>query len=202
MKNKVKKENKVNSNLTVVIKSFLFFVMGIMLTLIIFGGIYLVDLVYNAKTGNNKKPLFGAYVIVTESMIPTINVNDAVVVKRVEDDNVGVGDIVTFSASSGYYAGYSITHRIVGKYITQSGDFVYRTKGDNNDREDISLVSTDSILGKVILRIPMVGYIQSFVLSPIGFVISIIIPVVIVILYESFRITALWKKRKKEIEII
>ena len=202
MKSKKKKNSKISIVLTGVIKSFLFFVLIIMLSLILFGSVYLVDLVYNAKMGTNKKPLFGAYVIVTESMVPTIKVNDAVIIRRVDDNNINVGDIITFSANSGYYAGYSITHRIVGKYINQNGNFVYRTKGDNNDREDNDLVSNDNIFGKVVLKIPMVGYIQRFVFSSIGFVVSIILPVFVVILYEVFRISMLWNKRKKELEIV
>lgn len=202
MKQKKKKINNINKIFLFVIKSFLSFILVFMSLLIVFGGIYLIDLVYNVKTGKNNTPLFGAYVIVTESMEPTISVNDAVVVKRVSDDDVNVGDIITFSSNTGYYAGYSITHRIVAKLINRSGNFVYRTKGDNNAKADMSLVSNDSILGKVILKLPKVGYIQAFVLSPVGFVVSIIFPVILVILYEIFRIFTLWKKRKKEIEVI
>lgn len=202
MKQKKKKINNINKIFLFVIKSFLSFILVFMSLLIILGGIYLIDLVYNVKTGKNNTPLFGAYVIVTESMEPTISVNDAVVVKRVSDDDVNVGDIITFSSNTGYYAGYSITHRIVAKLINRSGNFVYRTKGDNNAKADMSLVSNDSILGKVILKLPKVGYIQAFVLSPVGFVVSIIFPVILVILYEIFRIFTLWKKRKKEIEVI
>lgn len=202
MKQKKKKINNINKIFLFVIKSFLSFILVFMSLLIILGGIYLIDLVYNVKTGKNNTPLFGAYVIVTESMEPTISVNDAVVVKRVSDDDVNVGDIITFSSNTGYYAGHSITHRIVAKLINRSGNFVYRTKGDNNAKADMSLVSNDSILGKVILKLPKVGYIQAFVLSPVGFVVSIIFPVILVILYEIFRIFTLWKKRKKEIEVI
>lgn len=203
MKEKTKSSQfKLNAVFNVLVRSFLFFILVILLLLILFGLIYVGDLLYNVKTGEKNNPLFGAYIIVTESMVPTINVNDAVIVKRIDDEEINIGDIITFSPNIGYYAASSVTHRIVGKQITNKGTFVYRTKGDNNEREDLSLVYEDNIYGKVILTLPMVGYIKRFVLSPGGFVFSVVIPVLFVILYEVFRIVILYRKRNKEIEII
>ena len=72
--------------------------------------------------------------------MPTINVNDGVVVQRVlEENSLKVGDVITFSSRDINYEGLTVTHRIVGKQIVQSGEFVYRTKGDNNNVEDSSL---------------------------------------------------------------
>ena len=193
---------KVNNIFNVLVRSFLFFVLVVLSLLIIFGLIYVGDLLYNVKTGEHDNPLFGAYIIVTESMVPTINVNDAVIVKRVDGEKINIGDIITFSPETGYYAGLSITHRIVGKQISDTGKVVYRTKGDNNDKEDLSLVYDRNIYGKVVLKLPMVGYIKKFVLSPGGFVVSLVIPVLFVVLYEVFRIVILFKKKNKEIEII
>lgn len=203
MKDKIKKRQfKLNNFFNVLIRLFLFFILAVLLLFILFSLIYVSDLLYNVKTGKTDNPLFGAYVVVTESMVPTINVNDAVIVKRVDDHKIDVGDIITFSPDTGYYAGLSITHRIVGKQITNNGSFVYRTKGDNNEKEDLSLVYERNIYGKVVLRLPMIGYIRKFVLSPGGFVVSLVIPVVFVVLYEVFRIVLLYRKKNKEIEII
>ena len=159
------------------------------------------DSFYNSSKGIVKSPLLGAYVVVTESMVPTINVNDAIVVKRANAKTLKVGDIITFSSNDIYYNGWTITHRIVEK-SDDNGNVVYRTKGDNNDLVDSAAVDFDNIYGKVILRIPKIGYLHKFISTPFGFILSIIIPVLLVIIYEVWRILTAWNQRYKEVEIL
>lgn len=184
-------------------RAFLLAVFILFLLLIIFFIFYFGDLLYNIKTGNTKVPLFGAYVIVSPSMVPTIKVNDAIIIRRAKEDELEIGDIITFSSSDPSYKGLTITHRIVGKQTVQNGGYVYRTKGDNNNVEDSSLVKYDDIYGKVILKIPKLGYIQKFLLTPFGFIISILIPILLVIIFDIVRIYRMIKRKREEvIEII
>ena len=132
--------------------------------------------------------MFGAYVIVSPSMVPTINVNDGIVVQRVDKEvNLKVGDVITFESNDISYDGLTVTHRIVGKQLVQTGEYVYRTKGDNNVKEDSSLVKFPDIYGKVVMKIPMIGYIYNFLTTPVGFIISIIIPITIIIFSNVLR---------------
>lgn len=179
-------------------KSFLVSVLILFIILIVCVVLYFCDSLYNIKRGNNKTPLFGAYVIVSQSMVPTIKVNDAIIIKRAESDALEIGDIITFSSRASSYFGLTITHRIIEKQQSQSGDYVYRTKGDNNNSADSSLVQNSDIYGKVILKIPKIGYIQKFVSTPSGFIISILIPTSFVVIYDVIRIILLLKKRKEE----
>lgn len=160
------------------------------------------DSVYNASKGFTKSPLLNTYIIVTESMVPTINVNDAIVIKRVKDNTLDIGDIITFSSSDKYFNGLTITHRIVGRQLDIDGNYIYRTKGDNNALEDTALVNGDSIYGKVVMKLPKIGYIHNFVSSPGGFVLSIILPVLLVIVYEAWRIYKTIKQKYAEVEIL
>ena len=151
--------------------------------------IYFGDQFLGIKVGTSKMPMFGAYVIVSPSMVPTINVNDGVVVQRIEQQNsLNIGDVITFSSRDIDYEGLTITHRIVGKQIIQSGELVYRTKGDNNIVEDSSLVKFSDIYGKVVMKIPMIGYIYNFLTTPFGFIISIIIPILIIFACNIYRV--------------
>lgn len=184
-------------------RAFLIAVFILFLLLIIFFICYFGDLLYNIKTGNNKAPLFGAYVIVSPSMVPTIQVNDAIIVRRANEDELEIGDIITFSSNDSSYKGLTITHRIVGKQAVQNGDYVYRTKGDNNNVEDMSLVRYGDVYGKVILKIPKLGYIQKYLLTPFGFITSILVPILLVIIFDIIRIFRMIKQKKEEeIEII
>lgn len=151
--------------------------------------IYFGDQYLSIKVGMSRMPMFGAYVIVSPSMVPTINVNDGVVVQRVLEQNaLNVGDVITFSSRDIDYEGLTVTHRIVGKQIVQSGEFVYRTKGDNNNVEDSSLVKFSDIYGKVIMKIPMIGYVYKFLTNPFGFTIAILIPIMVIIISNIYRV--------------
>ena len=135
------------------------------------------DTLYNVKKGNNVVPLIGGYVIITPSMVPTIMVKDAVLVKRVSDNELTIGDIITFKSSDNRYKGLIITHRVVGTQTISSGSLVYRTKGDNNKIEDSAVVDFKNIYGKVVLKFPKLGYLKDFISKPIGFIILIVIPI-------------------------
>ncbi|MDD5888227.1 MAG: signal peptidase I [bacterium] len=185
-------------------RSFLCAVLVFFIIFFVFMVSYFGDLFYNLRQGNNKFPLFNAYVIVSPSMVPTIMVNDAIVVKREDGGMLNIGDIITFSSADASYPGLTVTHRIVSKQKAQNGNYIFRTKGDNNNIEDPTLVSEDSIYGKVILKIPKLGYIRKFLLTSYGFFFGIVIPAVAIIILDILKIF----KRKKhkcsddELEII
>ena len=136
----------------------------------------------NVKNGKETNPLFSAYVIVSPSMVPTIDVNDAIVIKRIDNDKYNVGDIITFNSADYKYKGLTVTHRIVGEQNISTGDLVYRTKGDNNRIEDAALVAQSSIYGRVILKLPKIGYVSRFIKTPLGFLIFVVSPIVVVFL--------------------
>ena len=135
-------------------RSFMISILFIVCGLLVFASVIVGDVIYNAKNGNNVVPLFGGYIIITPSMVPTIKINDAVVVKRVEDNELKIGDIITFKSADARYTGLTVTHRVVGSQKISSGDLVYRTKGDNNKIEDSAVVDMNSIYGKVVLKLP------------------------------------------------
>ena len=185
-------------------KSFLY---AVFIFFIIFGSfmiVYFGDLFYNFKRGNNKLPLFNAYVIISPSMVPTIMVNDAIVVKRYDGIDLEVGDIITFSSNDPSYPGFTVTHRIVGRQLSRSGNYIFRTKGDNNNIEDSSIVSEDSIYGKVILKIPKLGYIRNFLLTSSGFMFIVFLPSLFIFVFAILKFFKyrFVKKIDDELEII
>lgn len=117
-------------------------------------------------------------------MVPTIKVEDAVVIQRKEQNELKKGDIITFTSNDPRYSGLTITHRIVGVEKSKDNKVYYRTKGDNNNTEDSSLVPYDNINGKVILRIPKIGYIQYALTSSYGIVFLVVIPCLGIVIYD------------------
>ena len=143
-----------------------------------------------------KNPLFGAYVIVSPSMVPTISVNDGIVIKRVDNDQYDVGDIITFVSNDANYKGLLVTHRIVHKKSITKNESIYTTKGDNNSLEDSAYVMTDAICGKVLFRIPKIGYVKDFFSKPIHYFLCLLIPAFIFVFYDIHRIISLFKKKR------
>lgn len=166
--------------------------------------VYFADLLYNISHGNSKTPLFDAYVIVSPSMVPTIKIDDAIVVKREDGEKLDIGDIITFSSIDPSYPGLTVTHRIVGKEKSSTGKYLFRTKGDNNNIMDPSIVEEDNIYGKVILKIPKLGVIRKFLMTSYGFMFGIVLPAIAIVFFDILK---LFKKNKKnvveeELEII
>ena len=112
--------------------------------------------------------IFGykSYIIKTNSMEPTIKINDVVITKKVEKQDLKIGDVITFLKK-----GEVITHR-----ITQIEDnSKYTTKGDNNNIEDTFKINYDDIEGKHILTIPYLGAIVRALDNKIVFLIITLI---------------------------
>ena len=157
-------------------------------------------LTFQSVSFNTVSPLFVTttlYVIVSPSMVPTIMINDAIVIKRVDNDKYKIGDIITFVSSDSNYKGLTITHRVVDKLGVSDKNSIYTTKGDNNQVIDPATVSTRDIYGKVLFKIPKIGYIQDFFAKPINYFICLVIPAIIFVLYDSCRIIYVVLKRKK-----
>ena len=145
----------------------------------------------------SKSPLFSTYVIVTPSMVPTIKIDDAIVVKRIDGDKYKVGDIITFESSDSNYEGLAVTHRIVEKHSLDKNTSVYTTKGDNNKVIDPVSVKTDDIYGKVLFKVPNAGKLQEFFSRPANYLYCLLLPAIIFVLYDVTKIFVLMKKKKK-----
>lgn len=158
---------------------------------------YVVDQYIAKKNNEMRSPLFGAYVIISPSMVPNINVYDAVVTMRVSESKIKLYDVITFLSQEIDTKGTPITHRVVGVLETSDGERAYRTKGDANPSEDRALIRQSEVLGKVMLRIPMIGYVKTFLSSKIGWLIAIVFPCVGIIGYDILKLTGLIKVKNE-----
>ena len=174
---------------------------SIIVILVLIGFIFLayyIDVTKNVNSGHWQAPLFGAYVIVSPSMVPVIKVQDAIVIKREEEYKIG--DVCTYLSKDPRYYGIMITHRIIGTDINDKGEKVYVFKGDANYSADQMSVSSDQIYGKVVMRIPKLGYIQYFLSSAYGWIIAIVVPCVGIITFDIMKLvknSKLLKNKRK-----
>lgn len=93
--------------------------------------------------------------IISNSMSPTLAPNSCVIVKEVPEDDLKVGDIITFvSHESSIYGNYN-THRIYDILINEeTGQKEYVTKGDFFSMPDEIHLRYGDIMGKYIRKVP------------------------------------------------
>ncbi len=152
---------------------------------------YFIDQKLGQQKGEKRNPLFGAYIIISTSMIPNINVYDAVLTARVQTEQIHVDDIITFISKEIETRGTPITHRVIGiVYDSEDKTKVlgYRTKGDHNNTADFALIRPEEVLGKVYLRIPKLGYIQIIMTKPIGWLLLVVVPCICIIFSDIIQL--------------
>lgn len=140
---------------------------------------------------------FQAYIVTTDSMEPELKSGEFIIVRKVRRGLLEVGDIITYKSK-----GEIITHR-----ITAISNEEFTTKGDNNSVEDFEKTTYDNICGKLVVGVPIVGKILSFLENQLIFLITILI---LLILYfyklnldekkENRRIKKDLEKKKKNKE--
>lgn len=152
---------------------------------------YIANKIY-IKKGTGYEPKFSIYTIATGSMVPNINVYDAVINMRVDDPNdLKVNDVITFRSTSPLSPNLTITHRIKEITTDESGNVCYVTKGDANNVEDAACAKFENVIGKVIIRIPALGHIQRFLASGAGWLLCILIPALVIIARDIMKLTRL-----------
>ena len=139
--------------------------------------IILYDMFLIVKTLINPKEtpdLFGikTFSIISQSMEPTINKHDIVIVNKVNEEDIKTNDIITFKINNEI-----ITHRIVS-IDKENYNYIYTTKGDNNEVSDIEKIDYNQIEGKVIATIPKIGAILTILKNKIVFAIILILLII------------------------
>lgn len=130
------------------------------------------------------------YVVSSSSMVPTLQVNDVLVVRDGGSwSTLAVGDVIVFDRPDG--EDRVIVHRIVDIDEMPDGERIVRTKGDANPA---SIPGTDypireeHYIGTVVYVMPGAGLITKVISPPVNY---IIIAVILVILFFSK-----WGKKK------
>ena len=129
--------------------------------------------------------------VLTGSMRPMLEPGDMIVTKKVQADNIAVGEVITYRVSNDTL----VTHRVI-EVLEENGSYRFRTQGDANNTEDQQLIESSNIVGSYVFKIPKGGYIANFTRSPIGFVVLIILPVLLLIAGEIKKV--LFEADKKE----
>jgi signal peptidase len=123
--------------------------------------------------------------VASESMSPTLEVGDLVIIQGAPASEIKEEDIIVFNTPG--ENSYTI-HRVITKEPLANGTFRFRTKGDATP-EDPDWIPEQNVQGRVLYRIPYIGWLA---LDPTILIILIAIIVIVIILWPENR-----RKRRK-----
>lgn len=140
---------------------------------------------------------FTPLVVKSQSMSPTFNEGDLIIIKECDPKKLVVGDIITFhTIINNEYA--LNTHRI--ENIADNGAArSFTTKGDNNAIADMHMISDGDVVGKYVTRLPAIGNFMNFLSSSTGFLLVIVLPMLLFFVYQVYHLVMVSINLKKAI---
>lgn len=137
--------------------------------------------------------------VVSDSMAPTFQAGDLILIRSCDPASLKEGDIVTFHTIINNEFALN-THRITeiqGPADARS----YVTKGDNNDIADIHMITDGDIVGKFVARLPHFGRVVEFLSSSMGFLLVIVLPLLIFFVYQVYHLVTVSIDLKKALAV-
>lgn len=109
--------------------------------------------------------------VLSPSMEPKYPTGSLIYLVDVDPARLEVDDVITYRISEKATA----THRIKEIIPDEDDSSIvrFRTKGDNNDNYDGSLVEFEQVEGKVIFCIPLLGHLAMYIRRPPGLYVAI-----------------------------
>ncbi len=124
------------------------------------------------------------------SMAPAIPKGSLVVVNRVPVRDIAAGDVITFTSHDKLS---TITHRVVTILDDDPTGNNFVTKGDANDDADTPIEAV-RIVGRVEKSVPYLGYGIDFLKQPLGLLLLIYLPALLIIIHEYRRLTDYYRR--------
>ena len=159
----------------------------------------------------NDRAIFGIkfYIVQTDSMSKSelnadldthFNAGDIVIIKNVKDPKaLQAGDIIAFMSTNSASYGETVTHMIREVKKNNEGRVLgYVTYGTNTGVDDEALVEPEYVLGAYAGKLPEVGNFFAFVKTTPGYIICILVPFLLLILYNGVNVIRLFRKYKRE----
>lgn len=159
-------------------------ILTIIVMIILFGILFTSGVILvNSYIRPNEVPSFFGwkpFIVLSGSMETQIMTGDIVVVKEVNTNDLKENDIIAFKDNEDIV----VTHRIVEIVKEDDGNIKYKTKGDNNNIEDDGYVYPNQVEGIYKFRVGKLGNLALFIQTPVGMVVCISIPLIMLLLIQ------------------
>lgn len=149
----------------------------------------------------NDRNLFGLrfYVVLSDSMSKTdFDAGDLVLIKEVDPTTLQEGDIIAYQSQNSENYGQTVTHKIRAKTTDPNGNPGFITYGTTTGVDDETVVTYPFILGKYQMALPKVGTFFQFLKTPQGYIICILIPFLLLIIYQGLNCVKIFKMYQAE----
>lgn len=149
----------------------------------------------------NDRNIFGyrAYIVLSDSMSATdFDAGDLVLVKEVDPTTLQAGDIIAYQSQDPENYGATVTHKIRAKTTDANGNTGFITYGTTTGVDDETVVTYPFILGKYQISLPGVGTFFQFLKTPQGYIVCILIPFLLLILYQGLNCVKIFRMYKAE----
>ena len=180
--------------------------------LVVFTVFMMVFTIFTVTTvDKNDRNVFGYkfYIVQSDSMSLSeknkdlkihFDAGDIVVVKNPTDPRaLQPGDVISFMSVNDVSLGETVTHMIREVRTNDSGWVKgYVTYGTNTGVDDEALVTPEYVLGVHTLTLPKVGLFFAFVKSVPGYICCILVPFLLLILYNGANVIRLFRQQKQE----
>ncbi|MDO4331668.1 MAG: signal peptidase I [Eubacteriales bacterium] len=162
-----------------------------------------VTLIVKSYVNQDEVPSVGGYlpmIVLTDSMYPEIQSGDLIICRRIAAGEVRAGDVISFFDPAGNGTSV-VTHRVV-ECVEQDGGLAFRTKGDANNTEDAEAVPAANLVGVYQRRIAGAGNVAMFMQTTPGLIVCVIVPFLLLVLYDMIRRRAYEKGRQQDTEAL
>ena len=149
----------------------------------------------------NDRNIFGyrAYIVLSDSMAATdFDAGDLVLVKSVDPSTLQEGDIIAYQSQNAENYGATVTHKIRSRTTDANGNPGFITYGTTTGVDDETVVTYPFILGKYQVALPKVGTFFQFLKTPQGYIVCILIPFLLLIIYQGLNCVKIFKMYKAE----
>ncbi len=180
--------------------------------LVAFTAFMVIFTVFTVSTvDKNDRSIFGYkfYIVLSDSMKKTdknadmdihFNARDIVIVKEVKNRAaLKEGDIISFMSTNSDSYGETVTHMIRERKYDGEGNFLgYVTFGTATGTNDEAIVEPSFVLGQYSGKLPAVGRFFNYIKTTPGYIVCILIPFLLLILYNGVNVIRLFRRYKKE----
>lgn len=142
------------------------------------------------------------FVIVSNSMKPSLTVGDVILVKETPVEDIKIKDVISYMGVEGNFKNKIITHQVINIQTEKSEygkkeRYTFYTKGTNNTIIDTSAVYEEQIYGVKAYKFMFISIISKVIRNTYGLLIFVVFPLSLLFIFEIMDIRRELKERRK-----
>lgn len=134
------------------------------------------------------------FTVASGSMAPEYEVGDVLIARETKEEDIKVGDSVSYLGDKGSFAGKVVTHEVIRIEKDVDGNYIFHTKGKANLVEDPP-ITYNQIYGVIVWNPKLLSFIYKVINTKYGLFIFVILPIFYII--GSEMLTAMLEREEE-----